>query len=273
VGMLMGLDLSLNPFSTRPSYAKIAHLPLHERVTILRQPEFKQQLLAEEHVPSTQPLANMMMQWIDKLTLLDDPPNYFPPADAQLGSRAARQGTTALALAYDLMLEQDGHAILYMPSSNYSSRTPGPVFEMMRHPDTLVALGDGGAHYGFICDAGYPTFVLTYWARDAEPAYRFSIEWAVNALARAPAEAVGLTDRGLVAVGYKADLNVIDYDNLKLARPVTKYDLPSGGRRLWQPSTGYQATIVSGVVAQSDDQPTGALPGRLVRGTGYRLPT
>jgi N-acyl-D-aspartate/D-glutamate deacylase len=139
---------------------------------------------------------------------------------------------------------------------------------MMASKDTVLGLGDGGAHYGFICDASFPTFVLTYWVRDVAPEQRFPLEWAVAELSRRPAEAVGLTDRGLVAPGMKADLNVIDQDRLTLFAPRTVHDLPAGGRRLRQRAEGYVATIVNGVVTYRDGDPTGELPGRLVRRPG-----
>ena len=140
---------------------------------------------------------------------------------------------------------------------------------MMVHPHSTVALGDGGAHYGFVCDAGYPSFVLTYWTRQAAPERRLSLEWAVHAMTRRPAAMIGMADRGLIAEGLKADINIIDYENMRLHRPEIVYDLPAGGRRLWQRVDGFDATIVSGVVTRRNGEATGALPGRLVRGTGY----
>ena len=172
-------------------------------------------------------------------------------------------------IAYDLLLEDDGHNILFLASANYETKSDGPVREMMTHEHAAVALGDGGAHYGFVCDAGYPSFVLTYWTKQAAPGQRLSLEWAVNAMSHRPAAMIGMDDRGLIAEGKKADLNIIDFDNMTLHKPEIVYDLPAGGRRLWQRVDGFDATIVSGVVTQRNGEPTGALPGRLVRGTGY----
>lgn len=269
VGVMMGLDLSLHPIINRPSYIAIGGLPLAERVARMRDPEFRARLLAEEPVPDQQPIVDMLVGAVDKMFALGEEPNYMPPPEMALGERAKRAGISTLELAYDLLLEQDGHAILYLPSANFSSGTLDAVYTMMTHPDTVLGLGDGGAHYGMICDAGFPTYVLSFWTRDVEEGHRFPIEWAVAALSRRPAETVGLLDRGVLAPGYKADVNIIDLPGMKLHAPRVAYDLPAGGRRLRQRADGYDATIVSGVVTYRRGEPTGALPGRLVRGDGY----
>jgi N-acyl-D-amino-acid deacylase len=269
VGVLLGLDLSLNPILTRPAYSAIAHLPLAERVRILRDPLFRARVLEESSVPDAQPSVNRLIAMVDNMFEMGPVPNYAPNPDMRLAERAKRLGISPLALAYDLMLEQEGHAVLFLPGANFSSGTLDEVHSMLIHPDTVLGLGDGGAHYGLVCDASYPTFMLSYWARDVAVNRRLSVEQAVNALSRKTAEAVGLTDRGLVAVGYKADLNVIDHDRLRLLAPYPVYDLPTGGRRLRQRSPGYVATIVNGTVVYREGEPTGALPGRLVRGSAY----
>ena len=268
-GILLGLDLSFNPLLTRPSYAAIAHLPLAERVSILRDAAFKARILDEEPAPHAQYLATMMLVMVGSMYELGAKPDYAPKAEMKLQHRAEAMGTTALSLAYDLMLQREGHAVLYLPLANYAEGTLDVVQEMMKHPDTVLGLGDGGAHYGLICDSSYPTYLLTYWVRDAAVEQRFSVEWAVEALSRRPAETVGLFDRGLIKVGYKADLNVIDHEKLTLYSPTPVYDLPASGRRLMQKADGYIATIVNGVVSYRDGEATGALPGRLVRGAGY----
>ncbi len=269
VGFYMGLELTLNPITTRPSYIEIADKPLAERVQIMRDPAFKAKILAEEPIQHPQALYNIATQSVHKMSELGTPPTYFPNPDDLLGARAEREGTTPLSLAYDLLLEDDGHNILFLASANYETKTDGPVREMMTHPHAAVALGDGGAHYGFVCDAGYPSFVLTYWTRQAAPEQRLSLEWAINAMSHRPAAMIGMDDRGLIAEGKKADINIIDYDHMTLHKPEVVYDLPAGGRRLWQKVDGFDATIVNGVVTQRHGKPTGALPGRLVRGTGY----
>ncbi|MBA2933864.1 amidohydrolase family protein [Sphingomonas sp. CGMCC 1.13654] len=269
IGVMMGLELSLNPIVNRPAYAAIAHLPLADRVAELRRPETKARILDEEPVPDPQPVANMLIGAVGAMYALGAHPDYMPSEAMRLDRRAMREGTTALSLAYDLMLEQDGHALLYLPSANYATGGSGPIREMLTNPNTVLGLADGGAHYGMICDAGYPTYLLSYWVKEAPADIRFPIEWAVHALSRRPAQTVGLTDRGLIACGLKADINVIDLDRLTLGAPRPSFDLPSGGRRLRQSATGYDATIVSGTIIARHDRPTGTRPGRLVRGPGH----
>lgn len=269
VGVMMGLDLSLHPIMNRPSYIAIRDLPLAERVAKLRDPKVRARILSEEPVPDRQPIVDMLLGAVGSMYALGEEPDYMPPPERRLDARAAAAGVGTLEFAYDLLLEQDGHAILYLPSANYSSGTMEPVHRMMTHPDTVLGLGDGGAHYGMICDAGFPTYVLAFWARDVAEAYRFPIEWVVAELSRRPAETVGLTDRGVIAPGYKADVNIIDLPGMKLHAPHVAHDLPVGGRRLHQRADGYDVTIVSGVVTYRKGVATGALPGRLVRGDGY----
>jgi N-acyl-D-aspartate/D-glutamate deacylase len=266
IGVMMGLDLSLHPFMTRPSYRAIAHLPLAERVRIMRDPEFKEKILAEDAVPDPQPMNNMLIAQTANLFRMQDPVDYAPPPEARLDVRAEAAGVKLENFAYDVLLEEDGRAILYLPGANYVGGNLDAVREMMAHPDTVFGLGDGGAHYGFICDASWPTFALTHWVREVNADQRFALPWIVSELTRKPAEAVGLLDRGLIAEGMKADVNIIDLDRLTLYAPHTVYDLPAGGRRMKQKAGGYVATIVSGVVTYENGEATGALPGRLVRG-------
>jgi N-acyl-D-aspartate/D-glutamate deacylase len=269
IGVLFGLNLSYQPFSTRPAYKAIAQLPLAQRVSIMRDTQFKAKLLAEAPVSDPQPMINELVTKAALMFELRDPVDYAPPSDCSIGSRAKAAGVSAESLAYDLLLQDHGEAILYLPGANFVDYTLDSVRQMMAHPNTILGLGDGGAHYGLICDASFTTYVLTHWVRDVAAEQRFSLEWAVAELSRRPAEAVGLTDRGLIAPGLKADLNVIDYQRLTLFAPRPTYDLPAGGRRLRQRATGYVATIVNGAVTYANGQPTGALPGRLVRGGGY----
>ncbi|SCW66266.1 N-acyl-D-aspartate/D-glutamate deacylase [Sphingobium faniae] len=270
VGVLLGLDLSLHPFVTRPSYKAIAHLPLTERIARMADPAMKARILAEEAIPDPQPMNNMLIAQAGDMYVLTDPVDYAPPAEMKLSARAEAAGETLDSFVYDLLIDNDGANILYLPGANFVSGTLSVAREMMAHPDTILGLGDGGAHYGFICDASFTTYMLTYWVRDVAESQRFPLEWAVAELSRRPAEAVGLIDRGLVKPGMKADLNVIDHDRLTLYAPHTIYDLPTGGRRLRQKADGYVATVVSGVITYREGEATGALPGRLVRGSGYR---
>ncbi|MFD2499904.1 amidohydrolase family protein [Rhizorhabdus histidinilytica] len=163
-------------------------------------------------------------------------------------------------------MEQDGHAIMMLAFANYSDGDLEVVRHMLRDDNTIFGLGDGGAHYGMICDAGIPTYMLTHWTRDRTRGPRLGLAEVVRGLTRDPAELIGLLDRGVVAPGYKADLNLIDYDRLRLNSPSVIRDLPAGGKRIIQRAEGYVATIVNGVVTQRDGEPTEQLPGRLVRG-------
>ncbi len=273
VGFHMGLELSLNPIITRPSYMAIADRPLAERVATLRDPAFKAEVMDEVPVQHPQALFNIACANLDSVAELGDPPNYFPRPEDLFGARAEREGTTALSLAYDLMLEKEGRNILYLPSANYATRTPIPIHDMITHDHTAIGLGDGGAHYGFIADAAYTSHVLSYWARDAAADHRVGLEWAVWAITNRTAETVGLTDRGRIAPGLKADINIIDFEKLTIHAPTVAFDLPAGGRRMHQSVDGYHATIVSGTITRRHGKPTGAMPGRLVRGPGYKTKT
>ncbi len=264
VGMLFGLDLSFNPFSFYPSYRAIEHLPLPERVAALRRPDTKATLLAEQ--PShTNPLMLWLTSLVESMYPLGNDPDYEPSPEDSIGATARRLGRSATDYAYDLLLEQEGKAMLFLPITNYVDGNLDNVLTMLNNPHTLIALGDGGAHLGLICDASYSTFTLTHWVRDRKRGARVPLPWAVHALTRRNALAIGLTDRGLVAAGMKADINVIDFEHLKLHAPSVAYDLPGGGRRVTQKADGYVATLVNGVVTYREGQPTGALPGRLVR--------
>ena len=185
--------------------------------------------------------------------------------DREADARAAALGVTSLELAYDLLVSGDGKTILFHPGANYADCSDAAMAGMMRHPDTVIALGDGGAHYGLICDASYTTHALTSWSRD-RAGERWPLAWTVQQLTDVPAQAVGLSDRGRLAPGYKADLNIIDLGRLRVAAPHPVHSLPGGGRRLEQTAEGYRATVVSGQVTYRGGEFTGALPGRLVRG-------
>jgi N-acyl-D-aspartate/D-glutamate deacylase len=269
VGVLMGLGLSLHPFSLKPSYRALAKLPLAERLAIMRDPACKARMIAEEPTPDPTPVTARLIARAGSMFALGDPIDYGPAADRQLDARAAAAGVPLDSFVYDLLLGDEGRNILYLPAANFLDCSLDATRAMLAHPNTIIGLGDGGAHYGFICDASFPTSMLIHWARDAADAERFPLEWAVAELTRRPAEAVRLMDRGLLQPGYKADINVIDLDRLTLFAPVATHDLPAGGCRLVQKATGYVATIVDGVVTYRDGEPTGLLPGRLVRGGGH----
>jgi N-acyl-D-amino-acid deacylase len=265
-GMLFGLDLSLHPFAFHPSFRAIETLPLAEKVRAMRDPELRRRLLAESS-SDPHPFFKTVVDDVEWLFPLGDPPNYHPAREDSIAARARERALEPMEVLYDELLKDEGRAILYRPAANRE----GDRFEtagqyLVGHKHTVLGLGDGGAHYSMICDAAYPTYFLSHWVNHADPAKRVPLADAVRMLARDPAHAVGLDDRGVVAPGAKADLNVIDMDRLRLHAPRPSYDLPAGGRRLVQGADGYLATIVSGQVTYREGVASGALPGRLVRG-------
>jgi N-acyl-D-aspartate/D-glutamate deacylase len=265
IGALLGLQCTLNPFSLHPSYQAIASLPLEDKVKALQAPDMRARLLAEQPEKGNPDGVLMLVGAIDRMYPFGSEPEYEPSADASLTAIAARRGVSPYEVAYDLLLEDDGKAILYLPFSNFIDNRIDVVRGLMADPNTILGLGDGGAHCGVSCDASYPTYVLTRWVRDADPQDAFTLPWAIKALANDTAAAVGLTDRGIIKPGLRANLNILDYDKLKLHAPTITHDLPAGGRRLRQRADGYVATIVSGQVTYRNGEPTGALPGQLIR--------
>jgi N-acyl-D-aspartate/D-glutamate deacylase len=263
-GILLGFEISMNPFSGRPSWEKIAKLGLEEKLAYLRQPAFRKQLLSET-CPSSK-LAGRVSNYQRIFPWDGETPDYEPPADRSIAARAEREGRDPEDLVYDILLEKNGKTILYRPLSNYAYGDLNTVGEMMQHPNTLVSLGDGGAHVGVLCDASSMAYMLTHWTRDRTRGDKVPLPWAVKRITSDNARAIGLHDRGQLKPGYKADINVIDYERLALGNPEVAYDLPSGGRRLIQRSDGFDATIVSGVPVYRDGVSTGRYPGRLVRG-------
>lgn len=265
VGLLLGLQGSVHPFITYPSYRQIAELPLAERVEKMRDPSFRAQLLSEE--PQTgNVFANYIANSYDKMYRLGSPPNYEPAPEDSIGAQAARDGKRADELVYDILLEDGGREFLYFPFLNYAASNLEAAKEMLEHEFTIPGLSDGGAHVGTICDASFPTYMLTHWARDRTRGGKLDLPWLVRRQTRDTARAMGLLDRGLIAPGYKADLNVIDFDALAIRAPHMIFDLPANTRRLMQEADGYVATIVSGKVIREHGEPTGELPGRLIRG-------
>lgn len=263
IGLIIGLQLSANPFVLYPSYREIAHLPLAERVAEMRKPDVRARILADK--PGVgHPILYVAQAW-DWIFPLTGDPNYEPAAADSIGARARARGVSPMEEAYDRLLDDDGHAMLLVATSNMENNSLDTVGKLLHREDVVLGLGDGGAHYGMICDASYSTYFLTHWARDRASG-RFSVAEAVRELTSVPARVAGLGDRGRIAVGYKADLNVIDHAALRLHKPVIRYDLPAGGRRLDQTAEGYVATVVSGQVIAENGVPTAARPGKLVRG-------
>jgi N-acyl-D-aspartate/D-glutamate deacylase len=263
IGLIIGLQLTANPFVLYPSYREIADLPLAERVAEMRKPEVRARILADKPGRG-HPLLAVAQMW-DWIFPLGDNPNYEPDPSDSIGARARARGINPREEAYDRLLDDDGHAMLLVTLSNLENNSLDTVGELLHRDDVVLGLGDGGAHYGMICDASYSTYFLAHWARDRKSG-RFEVSEAVRELTSVPARIAGLADRGRIAVGYKADLNVIDHAALRLHKPVITYDLPAGGRRLDQTAEGYVATIVSGEVIAENGVPTDARPGKLIRG-------
>lgn len=266
IGMLLGHELTLNPFYTTQTYRDLQQLPLPERLARLRDPEVRARIIAEPPDPDPALVLGRAVRDFEHMFLLGDPPDYEQPPERSIAGRARSLGVTPEALAYDLMLEGERGTPLYLAMANYAEGCLDAVGTMLAHPDVLPGLGDGGAHAATICDGSYSTFALTHWGRDRASG-RMPVAELVHRLSRATAWLMGLRDRGLIRPGYKADLNVIDFDRLALHPPEVTYDLPGGGRRLVQGARGYVATIVNGVPVYRDGEATGALPGRLVRGS------
>jgi N-acyl-D-aspartate/D-glutamate deacylase len=264
-GLLLGLESSYHPFALQPSYRPLAGLPLAERVVRMRDPELRRRLLGEK--PELElPITAFIRSSFQRLFPLGDPPDYEPPPERSVRAMAEREGRDPRELAYDLMLEDEGRALLYFPLLNYAQGDFEAIRTMLLHPNTVLGLSDGGAHCGILCDAGMPTFMLTHWVLGRSRGERLPLEAVVASQTRDTARLYGLLDRGQLAPGFRADVNLIDLDALALLAPRTVFDLPAGGRRLVQEARGYRATVQSGQVTFEDGEPTGALPGRLVRG-------
>ncbi|MCH7789370.1 MAG: amidohydrolase family protein [Acidobacteria bacterium] len=261
VGLMLGFDLTLNPFMSCSSFRALTSLETVDKLAALGTEATRNSILAEsaDADPS-------LLDDFTRIFVLGDPPDYEQPADQTVAARAEQTGVPAAEYAYDAMVQDSGEAMLYLPFLNYADGSLEPSLAMMRSPHTVLGLGDGGAHLGTICDASFTTHMLTHWTRDRTRGDTIPVETAVAWHTRDTAAAVGLADRGILAPGYKADLNVIDYDGLAILPPQTARDLPAGGRRLIQRANGYRYTIVSGQVTYRDGVATDALPGRLVRG-------
>lgn len=268
ISVLLGLQATLNPFVFCRSFREVAHLPLAELVAELQRPERRERILAE-HPTVTRYLPGFSSWPWHRLFPLGDPPDYEPPVEASIAAEAARQGRPAAEVAYDLVVADGGRSLLFCPLMNYASGSLDEVREMLASPNVVYGLSDGGAHCGAICDASFPTTILAYWGRDRAAKGRgpgLPIEHLVRGVTRRTAEQVGWFDRGLVAPGMLADLNVIDLERLDCRAPRIVHDLPAGGRRLVQDATGYVATIKRGVTTFANGEHTGELPGQLVRG-------
>ena len=266
VGLLLGLQCTLNPFMTNPVFREVADLPLDRQVEALTDPALRGRVLAAATGERADgKLGGRLIGALDRMFELGDPPDYEPDPSTSIARRAEREGRDALELAYDHIVSDGGRAYFYLPILNYVDGDLDATGEMLAHPHTVPGLADGGAHVGTICDASFPTTLLTLWGRDRDHG-RLELPYLVQQHTRDTARTVGLLDRGVLAPGYRADVNLVDFERLTTRRPETRHDLPAGGRRLVQAAEGYVATVVAGQVTYQGGDATDALPGRLVRG-------
>jgi N-acyl-D-aspartate/D-glutamate deacylase len=270
-GMMIGFQ-GHHGFSHRPTYRRLAaECGRDELAQRLADPAVKAAILSEDDLPADPTLLfdgmfALVQYSLHRLYALGDPPDYEPTTDRTVAAIAKERGEDPLATLYDLMLESNARNMLMLPLFNYADGNCDAIREMMMHPAGVLGLSDGGAHCGMICDASYPTFLLTHWARDRHRGEKLPLEYVIRKQSRDTAHLFGLTDRGTIEAGKKADINVIDMDALRLHPAAMAFDLPAGGHRILQGASGYAATIVSGTVTRRNDVDTGARPGRLVRG-------
>ena len=270
VGLIMGAGTAVNPFSIRPAYSALAALSPDECLAAMRRPEVRASLLADQ--PSEEILARLSpfrraiaTRW-DRIFLMDAPPDYEPPPEASVESVARKEGRSPDEVAYDTMTREGPDRFLFFPLANYNGGNHEAVLAMLQQEGTVLGLGDGGAHCSSIMDAGIASYMLTHWTRDRSRGARLPLELIVKRLTSETADFMGLGDRGRIAPGLRADINVIDYANLHLRAPEVRNDMPANGRRLMQRVDGYDMTIVAGVPVFEHGEHTGALPGRLIRG-------
>ena len=266
VGILLGLQATLNPFMTSPAYRAIADLPLAERIGRMNDPDVRRAIIGSASRDRTGSVTGTrLIQQFELMFPFGDPPDYEPDPSTSIAAVAERRGIDPAELAYDLITEKGGEAFLYLPFLNWANGNLDAVGEQLAHPASIPGLSDGGAHVGTICDASFPTTLLQWWGRD-RPHGRLPLEFLIAKQTRGTAEALGLLDRGLLVPGHRADINVIDHEGLRLAAPTMAFDLPAGGKRLLQKAEGYRHTFVAGTEIMADGESTGATPGRLVRG-------
>ncbi|MBP7705495.1 MAG: amidohydrolase family protein [Caulobacter sp.] len=267
-GLVLGWQSTIHPFVGRQTYRDLAGLPFAERLEKLKDPAIRARILAD---PSKKmgPLGAIMTQGFDRMFRLqqaDGRLDYEPRAEDSIKALAEASGQAPDAIVYDMLMENDGRGYIYLPLLNYTEFNFDHIHAMMYDPNTVLSLSDGGAHCGVICDASFPTYMLTHWVRDRTRGPRLPLEKVVSMQTRDTARLYGLNDRGVLAVGMKADVNVIDFENLAIQPPEMVFDLPAEGRRMIQKAVGYVATIVSGVVTYENGEATGAMPGKLIRG-------
>lgn len=273
IGVLLGLQATANPFLFCASYGEVAQLSAPERVVALRDPERKRRIL-DEHAQIAAGLEPGIFQQImtgfDVIFRLTDPVDYELHTDRSIAAEARRAGVEPISMVYDLLQERNGDQLLYLPLFNFAHGNFDDIHDMITSPNVLFGLSDAGAHCGAICDASMTTSSLVVWSRDRRDGERLPVESIVHGHTQRSARHIGWLDRGVVAPGYRADLNVIDLDALACHPPTIVHDLPAGGRRLMQTATGYRYTVKSGLVTFQDGEHTGELPGELLRGTRRR---
>ncbi len=266
VNVLMNFNGTTHPFFLHVNFNALAELSPQERIEKLREPAVKAAILAEETPVMGHPVADRMTTDFGLMFELGEDPDYEPRLEDSIASRAEAMGITPEELAYDTLLKNDGSAMLYFPLMGYDNGDLRRQVDMLKDENSVISLADTGAHCGVLSDASVPTYFISYFTRDRERGERFELELAVKMHTHDTARCVGLEDRGTLEVGMKADINIIDYENLKTLAPRISYDLPAGGRRMFQEAEGYRATIVSGEVVMQNGEATGALPGKLIRG-------
>ena len=268
-GLLVGWQTG-NPFVARPSYRRIEHLDIAERMEHLRDPAVRAAILeepdGERRGGMHEGIGLLVAKMLDQMYVLGDPPDYEPAPDRSIAAIAQAAGTTPEEAAYDAFCAEDGRALLMVPLFNYVDGNHDAIREQLTHPQGVLGLSDGGAHCGLICDASMPTTMISHWTRDRCRGERLPLEWVVRKQTQDTAALFGLNDRGVVAAGKRADLNVIDHAAIRLRTPRLVHDLPAGGRRLLQHADGYTATIVASEQTRAGGVDTGARPGRLLRG-------
>ena len=264
-GILMGLTASLNPFTLYPSFLEISNLSLDQKVESMKNPDFKKKILLEKPVSIGNPLLDEIITSFNKMFRLGEPANYEPDPELSVLSESKRLNLTPQEIVYDMLLEKDGRALIYHPLFNYEFGNLNHVETMLKHPYTIAGLGDAGAHCGAISDASFPTTLIQHWGRDRDRGEKLPLETLIRMQTYETSQLLGIKDRGLLVEGLKADINIIDFDNLTIHEPEIVNDLPAGGRRLVQKASGYSYTIVSGEIAFKDGEATGKLNGQLIR--------
>ena len=274
IGVINGLDASFHPFMGFPGYKEVAHLPLAERAAALREPARKARILGEKSErlagdgTAIPPLVDLLLARIDMISgrmfPLGPAPDYEPSVMQSFLVRAKQAGISPMEALYDHLAGGDGDHLIYFPIFNYNAGSLDALGEMLRHPRALAGLSDAGAHVGTVCDASFTTFMLTHWARDRKEG-RLPVEAVVQMLTQRNADYLGLKDRGTLAVGLRADFNLIDPATLGVGAPKLVADLPAGGKRFLQKATGYLSTWVAGQAVQRGGVVTSARPGTLVR--------